>query len=111
MNTTKNMKDLSKKIKPLSDRIVVKEADETSEKKTSFGLIIPAGSDADKAGKRGEVVAVGPGRVEDGKLIKMSVKIGDKVIFQWGDKVKVGDDEYFIVRESEVLAIVNVNSK
>jgi chaperonin GroES len=93
-------------IKPLADRIVIKEDDSSAEKKTSSGIIIPAGADSDKGGKRGEVVAVGPGRTEDGKLIAPTVKVGDAVLFQWGDKVRIGDDDYYIVRESEILAIV-----
>ena len=100
------MKDISKKIKPLQDRIIIKEDLEGKEKKTSSGIIIPVTVSEDKSSKRGEVVAVGPGRRDDGKLIAPSVKVGDKVIFQWGDKVKVGDDEFYVVRESEVLAII-----
>ena len=69
-------------------------------------IIIPAGADSDKGGKRGVVVALGPGRTEDGKLMKPSVKEGDKVIFQWGDKVRLGEDDYYIVRESEILAVI-----
>ncbi|MDE2188423.1 MAG: co-chaperone GroES, partial [Patescibacteria group bacterium] len=49
---------------------------------------------------------VGPGRIEDGKLVKLSVKEGDLVLFQWGDKVKVDEEEYYIVREAEILAII-----
>lgn len=100
------MKDISKKIKPLLDRILIKESNESLERKTSSGIIIPITVNEDKGSKSGEVVAVGPGRVEDGKVIEPSVKIGDKVLFQWGDKIKVGSEEYFIVRESEILAII-----
>lgn len=100
------MKDITKKIKPLADRVLIKEDAEAHEQKTSSGIIIPAGAEADKNGRRGEVVAVGPGRIEEGKLVKLSVKVGDRVVFQWGDKVKLGDDEYYIVRESEILAVV-----
>ncbi len=60
----------------------------------------------DKGSKRGEVVAVGPGRVEDGELVAPSVKEGDTVLFQWGDKVRIGEDDYYLVRESEILAII-----
>ena len=94
------------KIKPLADRIVIKEDDQSAEKKTSSGIIIPVTVNDDKGGKRGEVVAVGPGRTEEGKVIAPSVKIGDKVLFQWGDKVRIGEDDYYIVRESEILAVV-----
>ena len=102
----KNMKDIAKKIKPLQDRVLVREDDNSKEKKTASGIIIPVTVDDDKGGKRGEVVAVGPGRTEEGKSVPMSVKIGDKVIFQWGDKVKINEEEYYIVKESEILAIV-----
>ncbi len=101
------MKDISKKIKPLHDRVLIQEDTDSKEKKTSFGLIIPVTVNDDKGSKRGVVVAVGSGRHEDGKVVPISVKIGNKVLFQWGDKIKVGEEEYYIVRESEILAIIN----
>jgi len=97
---------IESKIKPLADRVLIKEDTESKEKKTSAGIIIPVTVNEDKGSKRGEVVAVGPGRVEEGELIKPSVKEGDVVLFQWGDKVKVGEEEYYLVRESEILAII-----
>ena len=100
------MKDISKKIEPLHDRALIREDAENKEKKTSSGIIIPITVDDDKGSKRGEVVAVGAGRMEDGKLVPISVKAGDEVLFQWGDKIKVGDEEYYIVKESEILAII-----
>ncbi len=100
------MKDVSKKIKPLYDRIVIKEENGSAERKTSSGIIIPINVNEDKGGKTGTVVAVGPGRTEDGKIVTVSVEIGDRVIFQWGDKVKIDNEEYYIVRESEVMAII-----
>jgi chaperonin GroES len=100
------MKDITKKIKPLQDRILIREDGESKEKKTSSGIIIPVTVNEDKGSKRGEVVAVGPGRTEDGKNIPVGVKVGETVLFQWGDKVKIGDEEYYLVRESEVLAII-----
>ena len=100
------MKDISKKINPLQDRVIIKEDTESAEKKTSSGIIIPAGMNEDKNGKRGEVVAVGPGRVEEGETVAPAVKVGDTVLFQWGDKVKIGEEEYYIVRETEILAII-----
>jgi len=102
----KDKKDIAKKIKPLADRVLIKEDTESNEKKTSSGIIIPVTVNEDKGSKRGLVVAVGPGRVEDGKLVAPSVKAGDTVLFQWGDKVKIGEDEYYLVRESEILAII-----
>lgn len=100
------MKDISKKIIPLQDRVLIKEDGESKEKKTSSGIIIPITVNEDKGSKRGSVVAVGEGKVDDGILVKPRVKVGDTVLFQWGDKIKVDDTEYFIVRESEILAIL-----
>jgi chaperonin GroES len=100
------MKDISKKVRPLADRILIKEDTDSKEKKTSSGIIIPVGVNEDKSGKRGVVMAVGPGRTEEGKTIAPSVKVGDKVLFQWGDKIQVEGEEYYIVRESEILAII-----
>jgi chaperonin GroES len=100
------MKDISKKVKPTSDRVLIKEHADDKEKKTASGIIIPVGTNEDKNGKRGEVVAVGPGRTEEGKTIPVGVKVGDKVLFQWGDKITVEGEEYYVVRESEILAIL-----
>ncbi len=100
------MKDISKKIIPLQDRVLIREDGESKEKKTSSGIIIPVTVNEDKSSKKGEVVAVGEGRIEDGIVIKPRVKIGDRVLFQWGDKIKVEDSEYYLVRESEILAII-----
>lgn len=102
--------DISKKIRPLQDRVLIQEDTESKEKKTSAGIIIPVTVNEDKGARQGVVVAVSPGRHEDGKLIAPTVKVGDKVLFSWGDKIKVGDkggdDEYHLVRESEILAII-----
>ena len=100
------MKDISKKIKPLQDRVLIKEDSDSKEKKTAAGIIIPVGAGEDKGGKRGVVIAVGPGRTEDGRTVMPAVKAGDKVLFQWGDKIKLDDEEYYIVRESEILAVI-----
>ena len=100
------MKDISKKVKPLFDRVLIREISDSKEKKTMSGIIIPMNVNDDKNGKSGEVVAVGHGRMEEGKLIPMSVAVGDKVLFQWGDKIKVDGEDYYIVRESEILAII-----
>ena len=100
------MKDISKKIKPLQDRVLIREASDDKEKKTSSGIIIPVTVNEDKNGKRGDVIAVGPGRSEEGKTIPMTVKVGDKVIFQWGDKVTIDGEDYFLVRESEIMAVI-----
>ena len=98
--------NIAKKIKPLADRVLIKEDTESKEKKTSSGIIIPVTVNEDKGSKRGEVVAVGPGRIEEGELGAPSVKEGDTVLFQWGDKVRVGEEDYYLVRESEILAVI-----
>lgn len=91
-------------IKPLADRIVIKmtEAEET----TKSGLILAAASK--EKPQVAEVVAVGPGGVVDGEKIDMYLKVGDKVLLSKyaGTEVKVDDVEYTILRQSEVLAIV-----
>lgn len=91
-------------IKPLADRVVIKmtEAEET----TKSGIIL-AGSAKEKP-QIAEVVAVGPGGVVDGKDIKMELKVGDKVLLSKyaGTEVKVDGEEYTILRQSDVLAIV-----
>lgn len=91
-------------IKPLADRVVIKmtEAEET----TKSGIIL-AGSAKEKP-QVAEVVAVGPGGVVDGKEIKMELKVGDKVLLSKyaGTEVKIDGQEYTILRQSDVLAIV-----
>ena len=111
------------KIQPLGDRVLVLERrNEEKETRTASGIIIPAANEGgDKGSKKGEVIAVGPGRHEDGKVIPVSVKVGDKVLFQWGDKLVLDDanvaasfagttgvknEDYYLVRESEILAVI-----
>ena len=91
-------------VKPLFDRVVIKnvEAEET----TKSGLIL-SGSAKEKP-QMAEVIAVGPGGVVDGKEVVMNVKVGQKVIYSKysGTDVKLGDDEYTVVRQNDILAIV-----
>lgn len=93
-------------IKPLADRVVLKpvEAEET----TKSGIVLPGA--AQEKPQIAEVVAVGPGGMVDGKEVEMTVKLGDKVITGTyaGTKVKCGGNnvEYTIVRQSDILAIV-----
>ncbi|MCI7804964.1 MAG: co-chaperone GroES [Oscillospiraceae bacterium] len=91
-------------IKPLADRVVIKmtEAEET----TKSGLILA--SAAKEKPQIAEVVAVGPGGIVDGEKVEMYLKVGDKVLLSKyaGTEVKVDDVEYTILRQSEVLAIV-----
>ena len=92
-------------IKPLSDRVVIKPA--PADEKVQGGIIIP--DTAKEKPQRGDVVAVGPGKVSDaGELIPMSVKKGDVVLYgkYSGTEVTLENDEYLIVRESDILAVV-----
>ena len=92
-------------LKPLSDRVVVKmvELEET----TKSGIILPG--TAKEKPQVAEVVAVGPGAEKDGKVIPMTVKVGDKVITSKysGTEVKLGNDEYVIVRQDDILATID----
>lgn len=91
-------------IKPLSDRVLV-QAD-NAEEKTASGIIIP--DSAKEKPQRGTVVAVGPGKVENGTKVEMSVKAGDKVLYgkYAGTEVNVDGEEYLIMRESDIVGIV-----
>lgn len=93
--------------RPLADRVLIRETEKSESSKTETGIIIPEGADKNSSGKQGSVVAVGPGKFDDGKLIPMTLRVGDRVLFQWGEKVKVGNEEYYLVRESEVLAVLS----
>jgi chaperonin GroES len=93
------------KIKPLGDRIVIKPA--AAEEKTKGGIILP--DTAKEKPVVGEVVAVGPGRKsDDGKLIALEVKVGDKVLYgkYSGTEVTIDSQEYLIMRESDLFAIM-----
>ncbi len=103
----KKIKKEGKKInlKPLLDRVLIKEF-EKNNNQTKSGIIIPDTVDDDKGAHKGEVVAVGDGKYDDGVLVPMNTKVGDEVLFQWGDKIKVDGVEYWIVSESNILAVV-----
>lgn len=92
------------KIKPLADRIVVKPLE--AEEKTKGGLFVP--DTAKERPQQGEVVAVGPGRTEDGKKIAPEVKVGDKILYgkYSGTEVTYDGIEYLIMRESDIFAII-----
>lgn len=98
--------NISKKVQPLADRVLIKEIDAKKGGETKSGIIIPETVDKEHGAHRGEVMAVGEGRYDDGVLVPMKVKVGDTVIFQWGDKIVIDDVEYFIVGESNILAVV-----
>ena len=93
-------------IRPLYDRLVVKRLDEETEK-TASGLFIP--DSAKEKPQQGEVVAVGQGkRNDDGKLIPLDVKAGDRILFgkYSGSDIKMDGNEYLIMREDEVLGVI-----
>jgi len=96
---------MSLKLKPLSDRLVVKPLEQ--EEVTPSGIVLP--ETAKEKPQKGEVMAVGPGaRDEDGKRIAMDVSVGDKVLFAKyaGTEIKVDGEKLLILRESDILAVV-----
>jgi len=93
------------KIRPLNDRVLVKRLEE--EEKTAGGIIIP--DTAKEKPAEGEVVAVGPGKLNDkGERIAMTVKEGDRVLFSkyGGTDVKIEGEDYLILREDDILGVV-----
>ncbi len=93
-------------LKPLSDRIVVQT--KTAEEVSQGGIILP--DTAKEKPQEGEIIAVGPGKLLDsGKIVPMDVKVGDKIIYSkyGGTEVKVDGEEYVILRQDDVLAIVS----
>lgn len=93
------------KLKPLEDRVVIKPAQ--PDDKMQGGIIIP--DTAKEKPQRGEVIAIGPGKAsESGQIVKMTVKVGDTVLYgkYSGTEVTVSGEDYLIVRESDILAIV-----
>ena len=92
------------KLVPLGDRVVLKQC--VAEETTKSGIEIP-GQSKEKP-QQAEVVAVGPGGMVDGKEVKMQVSVGDKVIYSKyaGTEVKLGDEEFIVVRQNDIVAIV-----
>lgn len=92
-------------IKPLADRVVVRPS--KAEEKTASGIIIP--DTAKEKPMQGEIVAVGKGRIsDDGKVISLELKVGDKILYgkYSGTEVTIDGEEYLIMRESDVYAII-----
>jgi chaperonin GroES len=92
------------KIKPLGDRVLVKQVEEKEQVKG--GIIIPDA--AKEKSQEAEVVALGTGRLEDGKRAAFEVKVGDKVLIAkyGGTEVKIGEDKFTLLREDDILAIL-----
>ena len=93
------------KISPLADRVVVKPSEDTEQMRG--GLYIP--DTAKEKPQQGEIIAAGPGKYEDGKLVPMAVKVGDKVLYgkYSGTEITLDDEQLLILRESDVLAVVS----
>jgi chaperonin GroES len=93
------------KVAPLADRVVVKALEDTEQMRG--GLFIP--DTAKEKPQQGEIIAVGPGRYEKNVRVPMEVKVGDKVLYgkYSGTEVTINTEQYLILRESDVLAIVN----
>lgn len=91
-------------IKPLGDRVIIKVME--SEETTKSGIVLPG--TAKEKPMQGEILAVGSGELVDGKKVPLEVKVGDKVIYSKyaGTEVKMDGNEYLIIRQSDILAIV-----
>ena len=93
------------KVAPLADRVVVRPLEDTEQMRG--GLYIP--DTAKEKPQQGEVVAVGPGRIDDGKRVPMEVKVGDKILYgkYSGTEVTIEAEQLLILRETDILAVVN----
>lgn len=92
-------------LRPLADRVIVKAIE--AEEKTKGGIVLP--DTAKERPQEGEVLAVGPGRrLEDGSLVPPAVKVGDRVLYSkyGGTEVKLGGEEYLILREDDILGVL-----
>ncbi|VYT18793.1 10 kDa chaperonin [uncultured Blautia sp.] len=92
------------KLVPLGDRVVLKQLE--AEETTKSGIVLPG--QAQEKPQQAEVIAVGPGGMVEGKEVKMEVVVGDKVIYSkyGGTEVKMDGEEYIIVRQNDILAVV-----
>ncbi|MCQ2537614.1 MAG: co-chaperone GroES [Lachnospiraceae bacterium] len=92
------------KLVPLGDKVVLKQL--KAEETTKSGIVLPG--QAQEKPQQAEVIAVGPGGVVDGKEVEMQVKVGDKVIYSKyaGTDVKLGDEEFVVVKQNDIVAIV-----
>lgn len=93
------------KIKPLGNRVLIEDLKE-QEGKTASGIFIPDSAKMGNDSKKGKVIEVGDGEMGDGKVIKMSVKKGDTVLYSWGDHININDTEYTLVSSENITAII-----
>lgn len=94
------------KLKPLSNNLIVRAAKQ--EEMTKSGIVLPVSAEQDRP-EKGEVIAIGPGKLTDeGKLIPMGLKVGDEIVFKKysPDEIKIDNKEYLILNESDVVAII-----
>jgi len=94
------------KLRPLHDHIIIKPIQE--DEITKAGLVLPDTAEKERP-EKGEVIAVGPGKLlENGQRAKMSVKVGDKVVFKKysPDEIKVGNEEVYVIREEDIIAVI-----
>jgi chaperonin GroES len=96
---------MAARVRPLQDRVIVKRIEE-QEQRSAGGIIIP--DTAKEKPQEGKVVAVGPGRREDGKVLSLDVKVGDRILFgkYAGTEIKLDGEEHLIVREEDILGVV-----
>jgi chaperonin GroES len=96
---------MATRVRPLHDRVIVRRIEE-QEQRSAGGIIIP--DTAKEKPQEGKVVAVGPGKKEDGKVIAMDVKSGDRVLFgkYAGSEIKLDGEEHLILREEDILGVV-----
>ncbi len=92
------------KLVPLGDKVVLKQLE--AEETTASGIVLPG--KAQEKPQQAEVIAVGPGGMVDGKEVAMTVKVGDRVIYSKysGTEVKLGNEEYVVVRQNDIVAVV-----
>ncbi|MES2436650.1 MAG: co-chaperone GroES [Patescibacteria group bacterium] len=98
---------MKKKIQPLGDRVLVRPIVENESGKTASGIYLPDAARKEQSGE-GEIIAVGEGRYENGVLIPMNVKIGDKVLFSKYayEEVKIDGEDYYIFKLENILAVI-----
>jgi chaperonin GroES len=96
---------MATRFRPLQDRVIVKRTEE-KEERSAGGIIIP--DTAKEKPQEGKVVAVGPGRREDGKVLALDVRVGDRILFgkYAGTEIKLDGEEHLILREDDILGVV-----
>lgn len=106
-NSNVSKAETSAKIIPLGDRVLLKISEDNNQSKTTSGIFIPDTVDKEKP-EQGKVIAVGEGKYIEGKLTPINVKVGDMVVFsKYGyDEIKVGEEEFLIIKEDNILAII-----